>query len=80
MDDEELAIAVAFCDSRFGTCGELVFESEIFWGTIIREEDAKTKLLTQRNNNRIDALLLVCFPFVPVVLRLVIANFLHLHF
>ena len=78
--DEEQPIATAFRDCRFGIIWELVFDAEIFWGTIAYESDTKTRLLTVRNNNRIEALLLECLPNIPEDIRLQIAGYLHFHF
>jgi hypothetical protein len=74
-DDEEQPIAVAITGGGY----ELVFEQDIFWGTIINETQATTQFLEQRNLRRIDALLLEVLPFsLDLVVR--IAGFVHHHF
>jgi hypothetical protein len=82
---EEQPIAIAFCDSRagWGIQEELVFEDDIFWGTIYRNFDPQgrsTRFLTSRNNHRIEWLIYRCFPLQPYSLRLAIAELIHLHY
>ena len=78
--DEEQPVATAFRDGEFDILWELVYDEDIFWGTIPFESEEKTKLLRRRNNSRIEAVLRVCIPTISEEARLVIANYLHLHF
>ena len=87
QDDEEQPIAIAFVNSPGdGICEELVYEDDIFWGTIYRNFNSYThyprthRQLTWRNNLRIEVLLLNYFPLVPESIRLVIAQYIHLHY
>ncbi len=83
MDErEEQPIASAFRDCKFtlSITWELVFEDDIYWGTIAFESAAKTQFRTRRNNLRFEQLLLQCLPGTPRALLLVIANYLHLHY
>jgi hypothetical protein len=89
-EGEEDPIAIAFRDSRRPgqlvggqILEELVFEDDIFWGTIYRNFDPQgrsTVFLTRRNNRRIDWLIYCCFPLQPYSLRLAIAELVHLHY
>jgi hypothetical protein len=81
-DDEEQPIAIAFSDSLAGTVrqDELVFDGDIFWGTIyinyfplIRS----TLFLTTRNNRRIQTLVRL-LP-LPAPLQNLLVLYLHHH-
>jgi hypothetical protein len=84
QDNEEEPIAVAFCDGPDSVLHELVFDQDIFWGTIFRNywpvHPTTTRQLTTRNNHRIEALILVTCPLLPAVLRDYIAQLVHYHY
>ena len=82
---EEQPIAIAFCDKPKGDdiLEELVWDGELFWGTIYHvynRTHLTTAQLTKRNNDRFESLLRRYFPFIPADIRVAICHFLHLHF
>ena len=82
QDKEELPLAIAFSDSRFGEiCQELVFDQDLFWGTIHTnlQNTLSTAFLTQRNNFRLERALWLSI-FLPASLRDLICHYLHHHF
>jgi hypothetical protein len=85
-EPEEQPIALAFRDRRLPSdlnLEELVFEDDIFWGTIYRNLDPQgrsIRFLTLRNNRRIDWLIYSCFPLQPYHVRIAIAELVHYHY
>jgi hypothetical protein len=59
------------------TMDELVFDADIFWGTLKVDPDS---VITRRNNARVEALLQQCLPRITPALRLCVASFLHYHY
>jgi hypothetical protein len=82
MDDEEQPIAIAFSDTTWDAVHEeLVYDDDIFWGTIyINHGPSSTRLLTTRNNRRIEAVLERLLGLLPQSLRLLIAHLVHYHY
>jgi hypothetical protein len=89
-DDAEQPIALAFSNSAVvpaalnnGVLTELVYEHDIFWGTIYLNYFPgvhSTLFLTLRNNARVWAVIDHYLPFVPAPVQLLIASFVHIHF
>ena len=81
---EEQPLAIAFSDSPGdGILEELVWDDEVFWGTIYRNllhRNVTTTQLTARNNRRIEDLVRYYCPVVPAGLCHYICSFLHLHY
>ena len=82
MDDEEQPIAIAFSDTKWDAVHEeLVYDDEIFWGTIYSNLGQRsTRFLTTRNNQRVEAALERLLGFLPPSLRLLIAHLVHYHY
>ena len=83
VDEEEQPLAIAFCDSPgTGICEELVFEGDLFWGTIYRNLQTRltTRQLTALNNRRLEAIVQLNLPLVPVRLCTLICHYQHHHF
>ena len=84
---EELHIAVATTD---GKLNELVYNDEIFWGTIFsimpgwetlfRTQLHYTDFLTQRNNHRFEHLLCHTSFRLPRALTTLVVRYLHHHY
>jgi hypothetical protein len=81
----EFPLAVAFTDG----CGdfvfeELVFENDVFWGTVYLNYYPRhcftTAQLTLRNNLLIESVLEEHLPFLLSEIRVLIASLLHHHY
>ena len=83
-DDGEQPVAIAICDPVAATsqvCYELVFNGDIFWGTVYSNLGPhSTSFLTTRNNYLIEAVLAEYLGFLPEVVRRMIASLAHYHF
>ena len=78
-DEEEQPIGIAISNTLGygGVLHELVFDQDIFWGTIVVDPGG---VYTRRNNRRIERLFLLLFPQLPADIRLHIIYFVHYHY
>ena len=78
-DEEEQPIGIAISNTLGygGVLHELVFDQDLFWGTIVVDPEG---FYTRRNNRRIERLFLLLFPQLPADIRLHIIHFVHYHY